>query len=279
MTDHGYFEELIMAAVDGEITPEEEAELRAHTENCEQCRAFWEAMKAVSGVTARDLPPAPEGFAAGVMDAVRAQAPRKKKGRILNLPLRSLSLAAIAALALWAGFRIAPAFGAKGTSAAAPAQSMMATAAGDSRDYGVSADMAEAEEEAPAEPTYEKNDSLMGAKPQESLALNTPAEAAMEAAPQAPEPLPDMTWKIYAGEDLQAEPLLSGSDGTMEKILTAETPCAVPERTADYTVTVYRREEQVWLLWIGEGGLVVRNTAEDAAGISAGPELLEELLQ
>lgn len=279
MTDHGYFEELIMAAVDGEITPEEEAELRAHVDTCQQCRAFWEAMEAVSGVTARDLPPAPEGFAAGVMDAVRAQAPQKKKGKILSLPFRSISLAAIAALALWAGFRIVPAFASKGASAAAPAaQNMMAMAAGEAADSGISADMAEAEE-APAEPVYEKNDSLAEAKPQGSLSMNA-AETPMEAAPQAPEFRAAAAWKLYAGEDLQAEPLLTGADGDIQKILSPETPCAAPERTADYTVTILEPQEEIWLLWIEDGELIVKNdTRTESAGTSAGRERLEELLR
>ena len=279
MTGHGYFEELIMAAVDGEITPEEEAELRAHVDTCQQCRAFWEAMEAVSGVTARDLPPAPEGFAAGVMDAVRAQAPQKKKGKILTLPFRSISLAAIAALALWAGFRIAPAFAAKGASAAAPAQSMMITAAGDAMDSGISADVAEAEE-APPESIQEKYDSLTEAKPQGSLSMNA-AETPMEAASApAPESRAAAEWKLYAGEDLQSEPLLTGDDGDIQMILAPETPCAAPERTADYTVTILEPQEEIWLLWIEDGELIVKNdTRTEAAGTSAGRERLEELLR
>ena len=290
MNDHAYYEELIMAAVDGEITPEEEAELRAHTDECPRCRAFWEAMAAVNGAAAKDLPPAPEGFARDVMAAVRSRAPKKKKAQILAAPWRALSLAAVAALVLWVGARLAPAFMAKGASSSAAPQSMMAAGAVDTT---TSADEAEAEtEEAAPEMAFDALPSgenradqgasfpAAGAQPAE----NAPAEEFADSneadeIPQTPELQPAaMTYKVYAGEDLQSAPLVSGSGWDMARLLTAGRPCPVPERAADYTAAVFEPEEHIWLLWAEDGAVIVMDTQTETAGYSMAPELLEEIL-
>ena len=73
-----YYEELIGAALDGEITAEEDKELRAHLESCEACRSFYEAMQAISG-TDDALGDVPENFTANVMARVHeAAAPAEK---------------------------------------------------------------------------------------------------------------------------------------------------------------------------------------------------------
>ena len=64
-----YYEELIGAALDGEITAEEDKELRAHLESCEACRSFYKAMQAISG-TDDALGDVPENFTANVMARV-----------------------------------------------------------------------------------------------------------------------------------------------------------------------------------------------------------------
>ena len=68
-----YYEELIGAALDGEITAEEDKELRAHLESCEACRSFYEAMQAISG-TDDALGDVPENFTANVMARVHETA-------------------------------------------------------------------------------------------------------------------------------------------------------------------------------------------------------------
>lgn len=125
--DHAYYEELIGAALDGELTAEQERELHAHLTQCESCRTFYEAVKAVSQTIRDDEPPVPEGFTGRVMDAVRhtAAEPPKKKGKLLRFPVRAAAVAAAAMLVLWAGFRILPSAGAK--SAQAPMMSLYST--------------------------------------------------------------------------------------------------------------------------------------------------------
>ena len=73
-----YYEELIGAAIDGEITAEEDKELRAHLESCGTCRSFYEAMQAIAG-TDNALGEPPEDFTANVMALVhKAAAPQEK---------------------------------------------------------------------------------------------------------------------------------------------------------------------------------------------------------
>ena len=111
MTDHSVYEEQICALLDGELSAEEEAPLRAHLDGCAQCRAFLAAMEAVYGLAARDLPEAPADLAQNVMARVRAGAePEDRRARIFRFPYRSLAAAAAAALVLWAGARSFPMF-------------------------------------------------------------------------------------------------------------------------------------------------------------------------
>ena len=122
-----YYEELIGAALDGEITAEEDKELRAHLESCEACRNFYEAMQAISG-TDDALGDVPEDFTANVMARVHeaaapAEKPVKRKAGIARLVTRYGALAAAAAVAIWAGVTFGGTFAAKGadsTSSNAP---------------------------------------------------------------------------------------------------------------------------------------------------------------
>ena len=114
MTDHTVFEEQICALLDGELSDGEAAALRAHLDECPDCRAFLEAMKAVYGLSAKDLPNAPSELSKNVMERVRAEAAAgRSRGRVIRFPFRSLAAAAAAALVLWAGARTLPAFRAK----------------------------------------------------------------------------------------------------------------------------------------------------------------------
>ena len=144
MANCEYFEELIGAALDGELTGAEEAALRAHLAECEACRAFAAALEAVSGAAERGLPPPPAELTEKIMGAVRGEAAKKKTGKLVPIArwARPAALAAAAALVLWAGCRVSHIR--MGSSAAAPAAPMMAESVMQS---AAKADAAAAEEE------------------------------------------------------------------------------------------------------------------------------------
>lgn len=70
------FEELLSQRLDQPLLPEEERELEDHLARCPRCRALAEDLEQLCGQFAclEELP-APEGFAQGVMDRIRALEP------------------------------------------------------------------------------------------------------------------------------------------------------------------------------------------------------------
>ena len=70
------FEELLSQRLDQPLLPEEERELEDHLARCPHCRALAEDLEQLCGQFAclEELP-APEGFARGVMDRIRALEP------------------------------------------------------------------------------------------------------------------------------------------------------------------------------------------------------------
>ena len=258
-----YYEELIGAALDGEITAEEEKELRAHLESCEACRSFYGAMQAISGADDA-LGEPPENFTANVMARVHEAAapaktpeetPAKKKTNITRLVTRYGALAAAAAVAIWAGVTFGGAFAAKSTgSDAAPEIAM----------YSAAEDSAEA---APAEAAEAPAGGMMMAAAPESAAANdmdggTVTVTAAKAAVGGEVTLPDDGF--FAGYLLLDE---------------GETP--TPERDCDYTITLAAPDgtESVYRLWVEEESLVWQEADGDAAHLSpASPEALSEVL-
>ena len=155
--DHAYYEELIGAAADGELSPEEEAALRAHLEQCESCRAFYQAVRAVSGTLAADEPALPENFTENVMRAVRAQAAApseqpKKKGLIIPMRVKNFATVAAAILILVGGLRLTTVLNAASArkSAAAAPQAAQADSVAE-RSVTAAGAVEEAAAEAPAE--------------------------------------------------------------------------------------------------------------------------------
>ena len=61
--------EMASAHLDGELSREETRELLEHLEQCAECRRFYETIKMFSDETG--VSEAPEGFAEGVMNALR----------------------------------------------------------------------------------------------------------------------------------------------------------------------------------------------------------------
>lgn len=98
--------EMASAYLDGELSPEESAELLAHLEACPGCRAFYEAISGISDDL--EVVEAPEGFAKGVMDALgerpSGKGRCKRRGKLVA---RVAALAACLALVIAAGVKLA----------------------------------------------------------------------------------------------------------------------------------------------------------------------------
>lgn len=72
--DCGKYLELLSARLDGELTEEETERLEAHLSNCPDCRAVGAQLSALQcGFPEVEEVQAPEGFAQGVMDRIRAE--------------------------------------------------------------------------------------------------------------------------------------------------------------------------------------------------------------
>ncbi len=80
MPDCGHYQALISAKLDGELSPEEEAELQAHLESCPDCRlvydAFLELSHAVAGLGEE---PEPADLTEKIMARVREEAGESAK--------------------------------------------------------------------------------------------------------------------------------------------------------------------------------------------------------
>lgn len=250
-----YYEELIGAALDGEISAEENEELRAHLDACESCRSFYEAMKAISGTDER-LPEAPEHFMENVMARVRQAAapeekPVKKKAGVTRLATRYGALAAAAAVAIWAGVRFSGAFAAKNTESAAPEIAMYSATSEDA-----------AMDAAPAESAGD--DRMMAPAPESAAAKDTAASVTITAASRG-------TGGVTFSDDGFFVGYLLLDEG--------ETPA--PEREPDYRLTLAADggTESEYELWIEEESIVWRVPDGGAAHLSpASPEALREYL-
>lgn len=258
-----YYEELIGAALDGEITAEEEKELRAHLESCEACRSFYGAMQAISGADDA-LGEPPENFTANVMARVHEAAapaktpetkPAKKKTNITRLVTRYGALAAAAAVAIWAGVTFGGAFAAKSTgSDAAPEIAM----------YSAAEDSAEA---APAEAAEAPAGGMMMAAAPESAAAND---------------MDGGTVTVTAAKAAAGDEVTLPDDGFFAGyLLLDEGETSAPERDWDYMLTLTAPDgtESEYSLWIEEESVIWQKADDDAAHLSpASPEALNEVL-
>ena len=75
------FAALLDPYIDGELSPAETARVREHLRTCDGCRAYVQAALAMrDAFPEEEDTPVPDGFAAGVMAAIRAHAaPRKRR--------------------------------------------------------------------------------------------------------------------------------------------------------------------------------------------------------
>lgn len=262
-----YYEELIGAALDGEITAEEDKELRAHLESCEACRSFYEAMQAISG-TDDALGDVPENFTTNVMARVHeaaapAEKPAKKKASIQRLVTRCGALAAAAAVAIWAGVTFSGTFAAKGASSTAREESEIAM-------YSAAEDSGETEraarDAAPAEaPAAPAGGRMMAAAPESAAADGS------------------VTVTVTAENGASDDAVTLPDDGFFAGyLLLDEGKTPTPERGCDYTITLAAPDgtESVYRLWVEEESLVWQKADGDAAHLSpASPEAWSEILR
>ena len=253
-----YYEELIGAAIDGEITAEEDKELRAHLESCEACRNFYEAMQAISG-TDEVLGDVPEDFTASVMARVReaaapAEKPAKKKTNITRLVTRYGALAAAAAVAIWAGVTFGGTFAAKRADSTASNAPKIAIYSGSG---------------------------------EESVYDTAPAEAPaggmmMAAAPESAAADGSVTVTVTAEKDASDDAVTLPDDGFFAGyLLLDEGEASAPERDCDYTITLIAPDgtENVYRLWVEQESILWQEADGDAAHLSpASPEAWSEVL-
>ena len=92
---------LLSAWLDGELSGNEQRQMQAHLEQCAQCRALFEQLQALHTSFAElEEIPAPDGFAEGVMDRVKAESESGSKVVPLFKRPQMRGLAAMAACAL-----------------------------------------------------------------------------------------------------------------------------------------------------------------------------------
>ncbi|MGI6026333.1 MAG: anti-sigma factor family protein [Candidatus Scatomorpha sp.] len=161
MSECDRYLEMISQLVDGELPEPQKTELFAHLDGCANCRRVYDAFSAISlslGETA-----APEGFAEGVMAAVRTQGGHgssraKKPGKS---PVRYMALAACIVLAVLATVRLALPSGSTGAASGEPQAAKFGVAAApgeiDPRNSDAEADGA-APDTSPAEETARRED-------------------------------------------------------------------------------------------------------------------------
>ena len=265
-----YFEELIGAAADGEITAAQEAELREHLESCGHCRSFSEALRAVSDIDSV-LPDAPAGFTDAVMGRVReaaVPAKAKKKPGVIRLITRYGAIAAAAALAVWAGVSFGGAAARQSTDSAAPASVYYEKAAEEETESAV--EEAAAEDEAVAAATDEEPMFAVGfgASAQSDETVGNGARAVNG----------DIGAQIRIVKTAESgnETELTDDGFFADYLLTGE-ETAAPEGEADYMLTLTEPDgaESRYLLWTDGSEIFWQTDGEENVHLS--PALPEEL--
>ena len=97
MSDCTKYIELISSMVDGELSAEQELELRTHIEHCDECRKVYEAFMGISDALSEDLVEPPEMLTKGIMFKINMQ----KKGKNRFAIGRFTAIAACLALILF----------------------------------------------------------------------------------------------------------------------------------------------------------------------------------
>lgn len=86
--------EQMSAMLDGELPQSARAQMLAHLASCERCRAVYDGLCAADAALAMDQQEPPAALRAGVMQAIRAEAPRRGKRRTGRYIVAALAAAA-----------------------------------------------------------------------------------------------------------------------------------------------------------------------------------------
>lgn len=78
MQDCSYYDTLISASLDGELTAEEQAALQKHLESCRECRDYQALLRTVSGALRETQVEPPEKLSKGILYKVELEASRKR---------------------------------------------------------------------------------------------------------------------------------------------------------------------------------------------------------
>ena len=264
MNECDRFAELISALIDGELSAEEEAELRAHMAQCPDCAAMYEAFSAVGdALRAQDVP---DTLHDGIMAKVRAAEAAGRTQRIL-VRLRPI-LAAAACLIVLVGTVLAlgSTLGRRATkseTAAVPASGSMntsTTAASGAAD----APKAEAEEA----PAFESK-MAVAAAPKDAPSL--------DALQTAEEPMAPQATAAATNEAITADAAVPESAAELAFTLRVEELTAqglVGVVTDAGSQTLFAEGERVTVLTDGidTGGLAQNQTLEVLIAADAQPE-------
>lgn len=170
---------LISAALDGELSGEEQRTLEEHLAGCEECRAYREALRELSGLLSQDLPTPDESFCPAVMEKIRRQsAPRP----VRRFPLRSLSLAAslllLVGIGVYAGQAITPKYTARSATESAEEPMLMTASADFAEAESDQAEYAAPAENAPAQ-SFSATQAAAGAAEESGKMKDTAAAPAI----------------------------------------------------------------------------------------------------
>ena len=224
------FAELLDPFIDGELSPEEEAEVRAHLKECPACLQYVEDALAI-----RDAFPTveevevPADFTAHVMDAVRASAPpavvpaagaKQKQTRRKKSMRPWLPMAACFAVILLAAQAVLPLRGANSEAPNAESASMDTT-----RQYAADEAHSEEEEtmleESSQSPSYATD--AQGENGTDGQSAEAPSDCESAEEQEAAVPHPSAVPRTSASSDT-VTPFAAASieDGAVQLTLTAE---------------------------------------------------------
>ena len=114
------FAALLDAYADGELNEQEAARVRAHLETCAGCRMYVENIRAIrAAFPSTEETDVPDGFADGVMAAIRAGAAPRRQKRTQWLKVAVSLAACVAILVVVGSFQNSFRFAGKSTSSAA----------------------------------------------------------------------------------------------------------------------------------------------------------------